>query len=370
MYRLFPVGVPVRGKDLVGRDDILKQLIEFLKIGQHIVLIGPRRIGKTSIILELCRKLEKDYLIVYIDIFRISSLKELSLAIVDAIFENQGISRITHKIGQRVIDLVKKIELKGELDDLEVVLKLADESDENVLFERALNLLENFAKKRNKQMLVVFDEFGDIQKLDGDKTLKKMRSIFQMSEHCVYVFTGSQESVLGELFRDKKSAFYNFARIMPVGKLPYKPLFKYIKTKFEAVNIDVGDEAADRIIEKAEQHPYYVQLLCQQIYLEKKADNIETVDIKNVDKIFNALVDIERNYCDLLWEALKKRKNFSKIVKAIAIGKNSYTTPGVEKAIVYYILMELEKMGLIRKQDKRYSLIDPIFKAYILRSID
>src|SRR5256886_7996822 len=48
----FPVGGPVPAADLVGRETYLRRLIERLEDGQHVLISGPRRIGKTSIILE------------------------------------------------------------------------------------------------------------------------------------------------------------------------------------------------------------------------------------------------------------------------------------------------------------------------------
>src|SRR2546423_14380955 len=55
----FPVGGPVPAADLVGRETYLRRLIERLEDGQHVLVAGPRRIGKTSIILEALRRLRR-----------------------------------------------------------------------------------------------------------------------------------------------------------------------------------------------------------------------------------------------------------------------------------------------------------------------
>src|SRR2546427_12907688 len=55
----FPVGGPVPAADLVGRETYLRRLTERLEDGQHVLISGPPRIGKTSIIIEALRRLRR-----------------------------------------------------------------------------------------------------------------------------------------------------------------------------------------------------------------------------------------------------------------------------------------------------------------------
>ncbi len=50
-------GNPVDGDDFWGRHDELKQLIDDLQAGNHVLLVGPRRVGKSSIVAEVVRRL-------------------------------------------------------------------------------------------------------------------------------------------------------------------------------------------------------------------------------------------------------------------------------------------------------------------------
>src|SRR2546425_8025508 len=55
----FPVGGPVPASDLVGRETYIRRLAERLGDGNHVLVAGPRRIGKTSGILEVLRRLRR-----------------------------------------------------------------------------------------------------------------------------------------------------------------------------------------------------------------------------------------------------------------------------------------------------------------------
>jgi len=45
------VGKPVYGNQLIGRDKELRLIKELIQAGQSIVIIAPRRMGKTSLLI-------------------------------------------------------------------------------------------------------------------------------------------------------------------------------------------------------------------------------------------------------------------------------------------------------------------------------
>ena len=49
----FQEGKPVTGNRLVGREEIIDQVLHLALSGQSVVLIAPRHFGKTSILLEV-----------------------------------------------------------------------------------------------------------------------------------------------------------------------------------------------------------------------------------------------------------------------------------------------------------------------------
>lgn len=61
-------GQPVVGTDFYGRDYELKALWERLERGEHVLLLAPRRVGKTSLMLELRRQPRPNWHVIYIDV--------------------------------------------------------------------------------------------------------------------------------------------------------------------------------------------------------------------------------------------------------------------------------------------------------------
>jgi len=82
--KLFPIGGPVTEEDIVDREAFITTLEMRLAGGQSIVLVGPRRTGKTSLAHEVLRRLKKrGFYTATVDCFRLSSRRDLAQALID-----------------------------------------------------------------------------------------------------------------------------------------------------------------------------------------------------------------------------------------------------------------------------------------------
>ena len=61
-------GQAVIGDDLYGREYELTRLWERLEQGEHLLMLAPRRVGKTSLMLELRRAPRENWDVVYVDV--------------------------------------------------------------------------------------------------------------------------------------------------------------------------------------------------------------------------------------------------------------------------------------------------------------
>ncbi|MCD6310875.1 MAG: ATP-binding protein [Elusimicrobia bacterium] len=369
MSKVFPAGAPVIGSDFIDREKELKEIINLVEIGQSIAIIAPRKTGKTSLVFKAMQLLRKKYFLAYIDVFRISDMKELSKEITDKVFENRAINKFTKEVKEGLIGLLKKVELKQTVKDFEFMVKIINREDWAELFNKAMDLPELFAGKYKRKMVVIFDEFGDIDKLDGNKLLKKMRSYMQQHKNVVYIFTGSQESIMKKLFTHKASAFYNFARVLTVGRIPEDEFKKYIVEKFSSRKIRMDERMPESIVKIFEGHPFYTQLICQKLYLLCK--DKKTIKNKDVKEAYENIMETEKMYCDNLWQQLKSRKNFTGILKFMSRQKDTpYKFKDLDRQQIYFILCELEKMGIVYKKAKAvYRFTDPLFRDYVKRMI-
>src|SRR4029078_11764380 len=96
----FPVGGPVPSSDLVGREAYIRRITERLTDGNHVLLAGPRRIGKNSLILEVLRRLRrKGALTAYVDCLGATDIRGLGERLVDALLPD--VSRAERSFADR-----------------------------------------------------------------------------------------------------------------------------------------------------------------------------------------------------------------------------------------------------------------------------
>ena len=69
----FKYGCVVSGENFCPRPELERQLKEFAKSGQNLVVQGARRMGKTSLVVETVKSL-RGVSLLYVDLFSVKSI--------------------------------------------------------------------------------------------------------------------------------------------------------------------------------------------------------------------------------------------------------------------------------------------------------
>jgi AAA+ ATPase superfamily predicted ATPase len=366
----FLTGKPVTGDQLIGRNSILDQIEKLVLSGQSVVLIAPRRYGKSSILLETLNRLKtKNVYRGYIDIFSTPTKRILSEKITETVLSNKKLDIAFHKMKTNIKEILKQIELKQSIEDFEFILDFADkQSDSNILLSKAIDFINDFSKKNNRKIVFGMDEFGDLQKLNGIEIIKLFRSKLQIQSNASYIFSGSYESVMNELFVSSKSPFYRFARIIKLDRISHQDFSTYIKKVFEKINIEIETDAIGKILNFTNGHPYYTQLVCQQIQLNHKPGKL--VKKKDIYDYIEESMHAEINYIEILWSELTRSKENIEVLLSLSMDETSiYSSQDVKKINVARVLNRLKNRGIVNKEGRSYVLTDPLLQYWIKRTI-
>src|SRR3989442_7296879 len=136
----FPVGGPVPAADLVGREGYLRRLVERLEDGQHVLVAGPRRIGKTSLVLEALRRLRRrGQHTAYVDCLGATDLRGLGERLADAVLQNlTGVQRTIEQA--KAIAAAMRPDPDVRHEHVQPALPLAREPDAQPFVDGALQL--------------------------------------------------------------------------------------------------------------------------------------------------------------------------------------------------------------------------------------
>lgn len=372
--KLFPLGGPVSEHDIVDREDFLISLETRLSEGQSMMLAGPRRIGKTSIALEVLRRLRtKGCYTAFIDLFRYNTKKELALGIINACYENRsGIKKTTTALKDGLKKITGSAKLTAKVQDLEIELGLPSENrSDDALLTYALQLPQVLANKDNRQIVLVFDEFQEVIRIAGEETLKVMRSYFQTQENASYLFLGSKEGMMTTMFGDKRQAFYRFATILPIPAVPEAAWGAYISKKFTEKKITISHQTVAEVLNKSGGHPQDTMLLCSEIYyalLEADEDNVTPAFVQL--GYARALTTLSPVFDELLDE-LGKTALTRNVLTALAAGKRIYAGLSHNPNEVKRAVDTLIAKGIIKKSGRgTYHFTEPMLKDYLMETIE
>ena len=342
----------------INRKKELEIIPKGLKMGQSYVIIAPRRYGKTTLIRKIIQQFD-DKTTIYIDIMRHSnSLNELTQAIIDSCLKNLGIAG---QIKQLINKINLKIYIKMKIQELELetIIYNLEKNDEFTAFAEALELPEKLAKKFNKNWVVVFDEIGELQNVNT-QAIKVLRSVIQLHKKVSYLFAGSQETLMNDIFISMKGAFYRFGIIYKLNELDIPDVLEFFKKNL--LNID--SSVISYIIDNFQGHPYYTTNLFYRISLVNDKHLDKTLDLGDLKKIIEELIFDESHYLEDQVLKLNKSKDSISVLKSL-IDKDETLYP-ITRQRKYVILKSLVRSGYVRKINSQYELTDPLLKFYLV----
>ena len=180
--------------------------------------------------------------------------------------------------------------------------------EQNNTLEDVLNLPLEYAEKFKKKVIVVFDEFQEINKLNGDNFEKELRSLIQFHQNVTYLFLGSKTHLLLNMFRDKNRAFYNIGKFMKLGKISDSEYRKFIISNFQKFGISILESQINYMLEVTEGIPFYVQFLSSELwqYVITVKNRVENKDIER------AIQNILSSQTDYYFELFGKLSQYQK----------------------------------------------------------
>lgn len=275
----FPTGI-VTGNAFCNREAERAYLKKRLEQNAHVVLMSPRRYGKSSLIAQFTS--DQNIPFNSVDLLPATSGKYVKNAIVDGV--TQLLDRImpkTKMAKQKVIGYFAKMNPTIELSAFGQKIKLSpDEKTPEETIMKLLMSLDSVAKELEKNLIFVMDEFQQIAALEHSYSLEaSIRHAVERSRHVFYIFSGSNRALLKDIFSNKDRPLYHLCdemKLHRIDKIHYQSFIK--KASKNTWASPISDESIHRILSLTECHPYYVNRLCRLLWDEEKSPAIEQVD--------------------------------------------------------------------------------------------
>ena len=349
----FKFGTIVENDFFTDRIKELEEVKRKLDSENHLVLISPRRYGKSSLLNKALTQLDRPS--ITIDFMKVLSIEDLAAQILKAIFRIYKMEKIKHLMTHFRINPAISYNPVTEVWGVKFNPSMSDSVTE---LEDAMELLQKVTAPDNR-LIVVLDEFQEVESID--KNLAKiLRSIMQRQSGLNYVFMGSQESMMDEIFEKMKSPFYHFGQRMNLRKVPYDDFLKFIVERLPESAIDkTREQIASEILAFTDCHPYYTQQLSATVYTIMKYDKYTQDVVK--DSIAEIVREHDLDY-ERLWQTFNRTD--MKTLTILAEGENPQTDRSTAYSTASSALKRLQKQGHVIRE-KEYRIEDPFFGVWI-----
>lgn len=352
MKNPFKFGTVVDGAFFTDREKELQSIGQLLESENHLVLISPRRFGKTSLVCKALQHINRP--VIMINLQSVTTVTELAALLLKRIFKLYPFEKIKHAMVH--FRFIPTFSVNPMTDGVDVTFQPG--SDNNIVLEDVLMLIEKLGEKN--KFVVVLDEFQEI--IDLEKGLDKyLRSIMQLQHNVNYIFLGSQESMMEEIFEKKKSPFYHFGILMRLPKIPYDDFSRYLTERFAFIVPEQSEQIAKDTLSFTQCHPYYTQQLAFQVWniLEQESQTVEVVN-HAVDELTQLHdFDYER-----IWMAMNKTDRHILTILAQSATSPLDSKREMPTSTAFSALKRLSKQGYVIK-NKKYEIDDPFFARWI-----
>lgn len=359
--RLFPLG-KAYGIAFCNRTEETKRLLSYIDSGTHTYLVAPRRYGKSSLCENVLANTQLPW--VTLDFHLAVTEKNAEQIIINGVINLIGkaigpIDKLQHVVKKYVKKLKPKIALGAEYMKLELALDEHSNPAENIA--EALLLLEKLLQERDKQAVLLLDEFQEIGGMEEGRGIEgAIRHVAQETQNLAIIFSGSNPQMLAAMFEDERRPLYKLCRKLVLDRMHEKDYSIHLN---KAGMSKWGKELCQNVIEKimqiTERHPYYVNYLCDELWLDDKPPTLSSID-----DAWEMIVEEERS--DLVKDFLSLPDNQRKMLIYIANfgGNNLYASDVANKTeipsgSIATIISTLVEKNYIEKSEGNYRIIVP-----------
>jgi hypothetical protein len=377
----FRYGDVAVGSFFVDRADELRELETDIRSGQNVLLLSPRRFGKTSLVVEAMRLLrEQGVLVAYVDLLRATTKAELASFLATALYQGlvSPVEQTFHRIAEFFGDLPIRpsITLSPNPDgtvtpSIEFGPGTPERTAEATL-DQLLNLPAEIAAKRQRRVALVIDEFQSILELDAALP-RRLRATFQFQAEVAHVYLGSKQHLLRRVFTDANAPLYNSAKVLLLGTIPTDRFAQFIQDRFAATKHALAPAAVEYLLSVTGGHPHDTQKLAYFVWNLAQASG-RPVEIADVELALRQVLTTDTARYTELWESLTP--NQRRVLQAVAHqgatedirsqrfreahGLASYRS-------VDYALDALVERSLIERLDPQHFSVPDVFLARWLR---
>ena len=354
------------------REQEAKRVIDCMTSGENMVIMSPRRLGKSKLI-DFCldkEEIKSSTIPITVDILRTSSAHEFAYVLGKAVFDQAA--RRGEKAIKSVVNTLKSINGNFGYDPLTNMptfsLSLGDIANPLYTLEEIFSCLEG----AEKRCLVAIDEFQQICYYPEKNMEAILRTHIQRCSNASFIFSGSERHLITAMFTEKAHPFYHSADLMNLEVIPLDKYIAFADRLFSQFHKAIQPDAIQLAYETFGGNTYYIQKICHELFnlLDPQACGT-TVDVQQI--IHRMVLDANHRFGETLSRltlpqkellyAIAHEGNASQITSMKFIKKHNLRS----SSSVQTSMKKLTDYHLVTSGNARYYIDDPLMRLWLIR---
>ena len=228
IYNPFIIKGKVPAEYFCDRENETKTLVSRIRNGHNVVVMSPRRIGKTMLIEHFfdTEEISSTYYTFFVDILHTSSLGEF-----------------TYSLGRQIFDTLKPIGSKVLDGFVQTVRSLSAEYGYDAQtglpkFNFSLGAIRDYPEKNVEAIL---------------------RTHIQHCSNADFIFAGSERHILEEMFNSYSRPFYASSSIMMLDELPLDKYIEFVVEHFAEFGKKISESDVEKVYKLFSGNTYCMQ---------------------------------------------------------------------------------------------------------------
>lgn len=373
MEKAFVYGMSVGGDNFTDRIEETKRIKLDFENGINVILISPRRMGKTSLVKKVISEMNTPEIkVVYMDIYDCRCEYDFYNRFAETIMKSTGnqLEQVMENIKRFLVRVSPKLSFSPEPNsEFSVSLGITPKEYSP---EEILELPERIAKEQRVRIVVCIDEFQQIGEFSDSLTVqKRLRGVWQHHQHVSYCFFGSKKHLMENIFQSRRMPFYQFGEMLHLKCIPTEYWVPFICSRFEKYGKKISEEYAARICHTVKNYSSYVQQLAWDVMAETDKE----VNEVSFTEGFNALLEqnsslfiqqteglttYQLNFIRLLCKGIHSAFNTQSVADLYPLGSKS-NVDRIKKSLIDKEIITIEREGIY--------LADCVFELWFKREM-
>lgn len=241
-------------------------LIDALHNGRNVTLIAPRRMGKTGLIKHVFHRLkekQEDIVTLYMDIYSTRSLEHFVRLLANTVLGQ--LDSVPQKALKRVARFIKSCHPVFTIDEWtgapKATVELAPATEEATLKE-----IFDYLQSSDKRCYIAIDEFQQITDYPEKGVEALLRSYIQFTPNVNFIFAGSKQHLMQEMFLSAKKPFYQSTQLLAIDRIDHPAYYHFAADFFARQQRELTQPTFQALYDRLEGHTWYMQCVLNRLY--------------------------------------------------------------------------------------------------------